>query len=222
MTPTQQLLKREYGASVYGLAQRLLTLDDREDRSRQAQLVVNLMVKTQPELRDQQDLYERLWHHLLMMAAGQLDVDVPYDLPPVGPDDLASTPPKRMLIRMRPPKQRHYGRHIEALVKEAVRLEDPAEREAALLVVGRLMKAFYRTYNKDQVSDKLIIKHMEEIAEQRIADLQLERIERDRLFDSQLVAGNGPGQPLNDSSPRRGGGGGGGKGGKKGGKRRKR
>ncbi len=219
MTPTQTLLKREYGQAVYDLAQRLLSFDDAAERTRQAQLVVNLMVKVHPTARELPDPQPRLWHHLLMLCAGHLDVEVPYELPPVGPDDLTSLPPEKMVFRLRIPKQRHYGRNIETLVQHATRLTDPEDRIAAIVTIGRLMKAFYRTYNKDAVTDATILKHLGELSENRLNDIPLERIQQERLFDSQLVVGNGPGQPLNDATRtkfnKKGGGGGGGMGGKK-------
>jgi hypothetical protein len=73
--------------------------------------------------------------------------------------------------------------------------------------IGRLMKAFYRTYNKDSVTDATILKDLNALADGKLLDVSLARIEADRLFDSALVAGNGPGQPLNDASKRFGGGG---------------
>lgn len=219
MTPTQQLLKREYGAAIYDLTQRLLSLDERDERSRQAQLVVNLMVKVNPDARALNDPQPTAWHHMLMMAAGKLDVDVPYDLPPVGEDDLAQQKPQRLEYRLRLPRQRHYGRYLENMVQQASRLTDSQEREGAIISIGRLMKAFYRTYNKDLVSDATILKDMQLMAEGKLGDIPLARIEAERLFDSQLIAGNGPGQPLNDATRRvkrpSGGGMGGGMGAKK-------
>lgn len=214
MTPTQILLKREYGAVIYDLGLRLRSLDDRDERSRQAQLVVNLMLKTNPDARNLADPQPVLWHHLLMMGGGELDVDCPFEMPPVGPDDLAQGKPERLDMRLRVPKVRHYGRHIEQLAQQATRLTDPEEREGAIITLGRLMKSFYRTYNKDAVSDATILKDLNVMGEGKLLDLPLARIEAERLFDSQLIAGNGPGQPLNDASKKfggkKGGGGGGG------------
>ena len=205
MTPTQQLLKREYGAVVFDLTQRLLSLDDRAERTRQAQLIVNLMLKMNAEARTIADPQPVLWHHLLMMGAGEIDVECPIELAPVGPDDLAQGKPERLDMRLRKPKVRHYGRHIETLAQQAARLTDPAEREGAIVTIGRLMKAFYRTYNKDAVADALILKDLNALAEGKLMDVPLARIEAERLFDSQLIAGNGPGQPLNDASKKLGG-----------------
>ncbi len=213
MTPTQQLLKREYGTVIYDLALRLRSLDDRDERTRQAQLVVNLMLKMNPDARALADPQPVLWHHLLMLSAGELDVDCPFEMPPVGPDDLTQGRPERLDMRLRKPKVRHYGRHIETLAQQAARLTDPAEREGAIVTIGRLMKAFYRTYNKDAVADALILKDLNAMAEGKLLDIPLAKIEQERLFDSAMIAGNGPGQPLNDASKKFGGkksGGGGG------------
>jgi hypothetical protein len=218
MTPTQQLLKREYGTMIFDLARRLTSLDDREERTRQAQLVVNLMLKINQDARQLADPQPTLWHHMLMMGAGEIDVDCPFELPVVGPDDMAQGKPERLDMRLRLPKTRHYGRHLETLVQQASRLTDPEEREGAIISVGRLMKAFYRTYNKDVVADAVILKDMNAFCEGKLMDIPLARIEAERLFDSAMVAGNGPGQPLNDASRKfgkKGGGGGGGGMGKK-------
>ena len=165
------------------------------------------MLKLNPEARLLLEPQPVLWHHLLMMSAGELDVDCPFELAPVGPDDLTQGKPERLEMRLRMPKVRHYGRHIEQLVQQAARLTDPAEREGAIVHIGRLMKAFYRTYNKDSVTDLTILKDLNLFCDGKLLDIPLAKIEQERLFDSTLVAGNGPGQPLNDSSKKFGGGG---------------
>ena len=200
MTPTQQLLKRQYGTVIFDLARRLTSLDDRDERTRQAQLVVNLMLKMNADARLLADPQPVLWHHLLMLGAGEIDVECPFEMPAVGPDDLAQGKPERLDMRLRKPKVRHYGRYIENLAQQATRLTDPIDREGAIVSIGRLMKAFYRTYNKDSVSDSLILKDFNALTENKLLDVPLAKIEQARLFDSQLVVGNGPGQPLNDAS----------------------
>ena len=76
----QDLLLREYGRNVQDLVNHILSIEDRAERTRLSYLLVNLMSKLNPQLKDIQDSQQKLWNHLYVMSGSQLDVDAPFPL----------------------------------------------------------------------------------------------------------------------------------------------
>ena len=79
-------------------------------------------------------------------------------------------------------KYKHYGRNIELLVKEAIKKEDPQEREDAIIYIGKLMKSFYSSWNKEVIEDAVILENIKAISDGAL-DIDLERVKEDNLFE---------------------------------------
>ena len=146
----QQLLLREYGRNIKRLVDYVLTIEDRQHRTESAQLLVNLMAQLNPAAREINDVQQKLWNHLYVLSQGKLDVDAPY---PLSQMEYLNDKPHRVAYNQRQSKFKHYGQNVEKLIKKATEIEDPEEREAAIISIGKLMKTLYRSYNKDNVTD---------------------------------------------------------------------
>ena len=175
----QELLLREYGRNVQNIVKYILSIEDRAQRSRSAQLLVNLMAKLNPSLRDIQDMHQKLWNHLFVMSDGKLDVDCPY---PLSAMEYLNDKPARMPIPRDIPKHKHYGKNVEHLIGRAIEVTDPAERDAAIISLGKLMKTLYRTYNKDAITDEVILNNIRELSGGKL-DMDLATIEANSLFE---------------------------------------
>jgi predicted RNA-binding protein len=68
---------------------------------------------------------------------------------------------------------KHYGRNIELLIKKAIELQDPEEKEAAIIHIGRLMKGFSKHLEQGKI---LMIyhhqRHGDSIKKQLTIDLE--------------------------------------------------
>jgi hypothetical protein len=84
------------------------------------------------------------------------------------------------------PKLRAYGGAVEALIAQALTLEDAAEREQATIQIGRTMKFLYRQHNKENAKDLTILRHLGELSG---GQLKLDAA----LVDSQNLFEMGPG-----------------------------
>lgn len=206
-----ELLQREYGQSTFQLVQQLSDIEDRAERTRRAQQIVQLIFRLQPALRDQPDAQQKVWNHIFEMADGELDVDSPFPL--TANANLSA--PQRVTYPSKGPKLRAYGRAVEQLVEQALTLQDPAEREQATIVIGRTMKFLYRTHNKENAKDVTILKHLKELSGGQLT-LDPEQVDAQGLFEFSATpaVGNGPRpfivpQPRQqqDREVRRGGGG---------------
>ncbi|TGD80697.1 DUF4290 domain-containing protein [Hymenobacter wooponensis] len=199
-----ELLQREYGQSTFQLVQQLRDIEDRAERTRRAQQIVQLIFRLQPSLRDQPDGQQKVWNHLFEMADGELDVDSPFPL--AAPAN--QTKPGRVAYPSKGPKLRAYGRAVEQLIEQAVAIEDPAEREQATIVIGRTMKFLYRSHNKENAKDVTILKHLKELSAGKLS-LDPAQVDAQNLFEFTTSPGGRPApfivpQPRQERENRRG------------------
>jgi hypothetical protein len=79
-------------------------------------------------------------------------------------------------------RYKHYGRSILSMIEKAKNLPTNEEREAAAISIGKLMKMFYKIWNKDNVEDIVIIDQLAEISRGELT-LSLEQVQKGRLFE---------------------------------------
>ena len=103
----RKLYLPEYGRHIHEMVDQLMTIEDREERNRQARAVIAVMGNLQPLLRDTADFTHKLWDHLFIMSDFQLDVDSPYARP--SRQDLTVTPRKMQYSQERI-AFKHYGK----------------------------------------------------------------------------------------------------------------
>ena len=79
-TQQRKLPLPEYGRSVQNMVDHALTIEDREERQRCANTIVNIMGGMFPQLRDMEDFRHKLWDHLAIMSDFKLDIDYPVEI----------------------------------------------------------------------------------------------------------------------------------------------
>ena len=127
----------EYGRSVQNMVDHALTIEDREERQRCANTIVNIMGGMFPQLRDMEDFRHKLWDHLAIMSDFKLDIDYPVEIVKkesleVKPDRIPYSP---NVIRFR-----HYGRFIQDLIKIAVDYPEGDEKKQLIKYIANHMK----------------------------------------------------------------------------------
>lgn len=166
---------KEYGSSIQKMVNYLLTIDDREKRTRQAYVLIELMRQLHPAMKDGQDYSNKLWDDLYLMSGFQLDVDSPF--PPPSPDALGQKP-KKVDYKYRNLKYKHFGQNVNLLVQRAIDTDDAEERRGFVSYLVRLMKNFYTTWNKENVEDETIYQSLLDISRGMLApDISLIRSE---------------------------------------------
>lgn len=143
----------EYGRSVQNMVDHALTIEDRAERQRCANTIVNIMGGMFPHLREVPDFKHKLWDHLAIMSDFKLDIDYPYEI--VRPDYL-NVKPDRIPYSSGKIRYRHYGRAIELLIQKAVEMPEGEERDQLIALTASHMKKDYITWNKDTVEDQKI------------------------------------------------------------------
>ena len=76
----KRLVLPEYGRNVQQMVDHCMTIEDRAERTRCANTIINIMGNLFPHLRDIEDFKHKLWDHLAIMSDFKLDID--YDCTP--------------------------------------------------------------------------------------------------------------------------------------------
>ena len=178
----------EYGRSVQNMVDDALTIEDRAERQRCANTIINIMGSMFPHLRDVPDFKHKLRDHLAIMADFKLDIDYPFEI--VKPEDLVIKPEK-VAYPTGAIRYRHYGRFLEGMVKKAVEVEDEEEKKLLINLLAIQMKKDLNNWNKDGIEDQKIVDDLREYSQGAI-DLQVEdlRLNEQRYYNNQRRQNN--------------------------------
>lgn len=150
----------EYGRYVQEMVDHILTIADRTERSKAAKGLVEVMTVMNPSYKGNDELQQKLWDDLHVMARYELDVDSPYPKPT--PKEIVE------LEKVEYPKgafkYRHYGKSIEDIIAYARTIENEDEKQALTQNIANLMKRSYLNYNRDSVNEDMIIDQLKEMS----------------------------------------------------------
>ena len=168
----------EYGRSVQNMVDHALTIEDREERQRCANTIVNIMGGMFPHLRDVPDFKHKLWDHLAIMSDFKLDIDYPFEI--VKREELEMKPGK-IAYPDKAIRYRHYGRFLESMIKKLSEMEEGEEKQALLQLLAVQMRKNLNNWNKEGIEDQKIVDDLREYSNGAI-DLKVEDL---RLNDQQ-------------------------------------
>jgi hypothetical protein len=152
-TTRNHLVIREYGRHIQKMVDHLLTIEDKERRQKQAQVVIELMGFLNPHLKNVEDFRHKLWDHLFLISDFKLQVDSPYPIPT---REKLSARPAPLPYPKRYPRFSHLGKNLEIVINKALKEEDPAKRQGFANAIAYYMKLAYNNWHKDQVHDDAI------------------------------------------------------------------
>ena len=151
----------EYGRSIHIMIAHCVSIEDKEERSRCARSIIRTMGNLFPQLRDVEDFNHKLWDQLHVMSDFQLDVDSPYPKPT--PESFQSKP-KKVAYPKNDIRLGHYGKTIEDLLAEVVKIEDDEERQKATISMANVMKRAYVVWNQNSVKDEVIASDLQKLS----------------------------------------------------------
>lgn len=178
-TSTEPIILKEYGRNVQMLVEYLKTVEDPEKRTEQAHALVELMKQVTPSVKDTLETNQKLWDDLYIMAGFDIDLNGPYPKPE---EEVLNKKPARLPYSSNRIKYKHYGKNIELLIKEAIKKEDPQEKEDAIIYIGKLMKSFYGSWNKEVIDDEVILDNIKSISGGELS-IDLDKVRQDNLFE---------------------------------------
>ncbi|MFN3404077.1 MAG: DUF4290 domain-containing protein [Cytophagaceae bacterium] len=173
------IVLKEYGRNIQKLVDYVVKMPDRETRGKYAKTLIELMKQINPNMKDTQE-YGKLWDHLYIMSNFELDVESPFPMPE---KSVLGRKPMRVAYNTNQLYYKHYGKNIELLIDKAIKLDNAEDRDAAITYIGRLMKRFYASWNKENITDDIIIEQLTKMSKGQLK-LDVEKIKSQNLFDS--------------------------------------
>lgn len=183
---------KEYGRNIQNMARHLLKVEDREQRTRMAITLVELMKQLNPVSGEPNDYYQKLWDHLHVITGMQLEVDGPFPKPD---SEVLVKKPNPVPYLNGESRFRHYGRGIEELVRKAIEIKDEEEKEQASVYICRLMKLFVLTNSKEMLEDNVALESLRKLSDGKLR-LDPEKVAAQNLLSlnpkeiTQAIPGN--------------------------------
>ncbi|MBS0010763.1 MAG: DUF4290 domain-containing protein [Bacteroidales bacterium] len=164
-TQRKRMALPEYGRNVQKMIDHIKTIKDRDERTRAARAIIQIMGNLNPNLRESGDVKHKLWDHLAIIADFELDIDAPY--PPPAKEVLLEKP-SEIGYKKGEVKYMHYGRILEMMIEEACKMEDGEEKDYLIVLIANQMKKASATWNRSQINDDVIIKDLLELSDNRL------------------------------------------------------
>jgi hypothetical protein len=173
------IILKEYGRNVQKLVEYIRTVSDKEKRTELSYTLIELIKQLTPSIKEQGEDPQRMWDDLYIIADFNLDVNSPF---PVPEREILFKKPMKMAYPQSDVRFKHYGKNIEKLVKEALKKEDPQERQDAIIYLGKLMKTFYGNWNKETLDDSVILKDIQAMSGGAL-NMTIDKVREDNLFE---------------------------------------
>ncbi len=161
-TTRNDLAMREYGRHIQKMIEYLLTIEDREERQRNAYAVIELMGFLNPHLKNVEDFRHKLWDHLFLISDFKLDVDSPYPIPT---RETLRAKPDPLPYPKRYPKFSHLGKNLELVINKGLNEENPEKKQGFANAVAYYMKLAYSNWHKETVHDDAIQSELSNITQ---------------------------------------------------------
>ncbi len=163
-TQLTKLILPEYGRNIQNMVNYCLTVEDKEERTRCANSLIDIMGNMFPHLRNVNDFKHILWDHLAIMADFQLDIDYPYEI--IKKEELIAHP-NRIEYSRPTMKYRHYGKTLERMIACAVEMPEGEEKDYFVRLLISQMKKSYTQWNRE-VDDSSILEDLYELSDGKI------------------------------------------------------
>lgn len=197
-TGREALTLKEYGRNIEKLVEFIKTVDDQEKRNKYAATLVELMKQINPNVKDSNDYHQKVWDDLFIISDFKLEAEGPFPIPSA---EILERKPDLVPYKSNEIRFRHYGRNVEIMISQAIEMESEEEKQGAIVAIGRLMKSFCLTWNKDSIEDRVVLEHIKKLSGGKL-EMDLAFIEEHKLFDSkkEKSGGNGNGRPDHHSN----------------------
>jgi len=197
-TEREHITLKEYGRNVQNLVAHIKNTEDKEKRDKYASILVELMKSINPEFsKDANEYTQKVWDDLFIISDFDLDVKSPFPIPE---STILDRKPDRVKYRLNKIRYKHYGKNVEQLIKDAIALEDPAEKEGAVVAIGKLMKTFFQAWNKENIEDEQVIKNIRQLSD-NLLDIEIEKVKEFSLFESEKSTRNYDNNRTNQRRP---------------------
>lgn len=157
-TGMEPLLLAEYGRNIQNLVDYCVSIPDREERTRCAYAIADIMTILFPALKKDPNDYKKIWDHINIMSRFELDIDFP--VPVLQVEEANPNPEPIPYSNSRDIIFRYYGKHIQEMVRTVADMEDSEERWNLIGVIANHMKKLMLAHNREAVSDAKVLRDL--------------------------------------------------------------
>lgn len=149
-TSLPKLEMREYGRHIKKLVDHCLNIEDREERTKFAQSIADVMTQLFPELKNGDETMKIVWNHLNMISGFKLDIDFPCEV--LDKNENKKTP-EQIPYSKKSERYRVYGSNLIRMIKEISILSGGVEKDRLIFLVANQMKKLLVSVNADSATD---------------------------------------------------------------------
>jgi hypothetical protein len=151
---SRELMKiKEYGRSVHDMVTYVMTIEDKEKRQRNAEVIIEVMTILNPQMKAVEDYKHKLWDHLFLISNYQLDVESPYPIPT---EEVKQRKPEPIPYPKHKIRWNHFGKKFQDLFDKAIVETDEEKKQGYIQVLATVMKAAYTNWHDENVHDDMI------------------------------------------------------------------
>jgi len=155
------LLLKEYGRNIQKLVEYIQTIEDKNERTRKAYLIVEMMKQIHPNYKEVQDIPSKFWDDLFIISHFQLDVNSPFPMPE---KDAIGKPPQKVEYSRNNIKFRHYGKNIQMLIEKVGSMPESEQKKEIEVQLFKLFKSFCTSWQKENIEDNVLIEHIKTLS----------------------------------------------------------
>lgn len=155
----------EFGRNIQKMVDYCMSIEDRDERTRCAYGVVEIMANLFPELVKDKTDYSQIWDQINIISNFQLDVDFPSE---VITREKLNPKPYKIPYTAGPMRYRHYGKSIERMIEVVGDMEPGEDKDLLISMIAHHMKKLMLIHNKEGVDDAKILKDLREYSEGHI------------------------------------------------------
>jgi len=181
-TSRNMLILPEYGRNIQKMVEYAASIEDKEERNKAVQEIINVMGNMNPHLRDINDFKHKLWDQVAQMSKFEMEIDSPFPTPK---KETFTSKPKVVPYLKGKLKYKYLGRTILKLIDVALEEKDEEKKAELVKIITNHMKKSYIMWNKDTVEDSVIFEKLDELSKSK-----LKIDENTRLTDSRNIFGN--------------------------------
>ncbi|MCD4772917.1 MAG: DUF4290 domain-containing protein [Bacteroidales bacterium] len=170
-TSRRKLTIPEYGRNVQKMISWAMEKEDKDERTKIAYIIVDIMAKSNPNVFNTGDFNHKLWDHLFLISDFKLDVDAPY---PMSSKEEIKSKPQKLKYSENDIRFKHYGSNIVKMLEKATEYEEGPEKEALINFLANHLKKSYLLWNRNTVQDEMIKDHISLLSKNKINSEQYE------------------------------------------------
>lgn len=155
----------EFGRNVQGMVDYCMSLPTKEERTKCAYAVADIMANLFPELVGANRDYSQIWDQINIISRFKLDIDFPCE---VITADKMNPKPAKIPYTASAMRYRHYGKSIEKMIETVADMDDGEEKDVLISLIAHHMKKLMLIHNKEGVDDAKILKDLCEYSHGKI------------------------------------------------------